>query len=111
MTEKRILTHSLEESIDSMKTIIENLPVGILIVNNNNEIIQANDTAAKLMGFRNQKDVIDGMNNLDYEEVFITQKEEKVSDPTTRIVVSMLEERLEVKQNNISRSILKNKRH
>ncbi len=108
VTEKRILTHSLEESIESMKTIIENLPVGILIVNNKNEIIQANDTAAKLMGFRNQKDVIDGMNNLDYEEVFITLKEEKVSDPATRIVVSMLEERLEVQQNNISRSILKN---
>ncbi len=108
ITEKRNLTHSLEESIESMKTIIENLPVGILIVNSKKEIIQANDTAAKIMGFTNQHDVIEGMKGVDYGEVFITQKEEHISDPTTRIVVSMLEERLEVKQNNKSRSILKN---
>ncbi len=108
ITEKRILTHSLEESIESMKTIIENLPVGILIVNSDKEIIQANDTAAKIMGYKNQKEVIDAMKGSDYSEVFITQKEEHISDPTTRVVVSMLEERLEVKQNNISRSILKN---
>ena len=108
ITEKRILTHSLEESIESMKTIIENLPVGILIVNSKKEIIQANDTAAKIMGYKNQNEVIDGMKGVDYGEVFITQKEEHISDPATRIVVSMLEERLEVKQNNKSRSILKN---
>ncbi len=108
ITEKRILTHSLEESIESMKTIIENLPVGILIVNSSKEIIQANDTAAKIMGYSNQNEVIESMKGIEYGDVFITQKEEHVSDPTTRIVVSMLEERLEVKQNNISRSILKN---
>ncbi len=108
ITEKRILTLSLEESIDSMKTIIENLPVGILIVNSKKGIIQANDTAAKIMGYNNQDEVIESMKGLEYGEVFLTQKEEHISDPTTRIVVSMLEERLEVKQNNISRSILKN---
>ena len=108
ITEKRILTQSLEESIDSMKTIIENLPVGILIVNRNKEIIQANDTAAMIMGYKQQEEVIDAMKGSNYDEVFITQKEEHVSDPTTRIIVSILEERLEVKQNNISRSILKN---
>ncbi|MGQ1785176.1 MULTISPECIES: PAS domain-containing hybrid sensor histidine kinase/response regulator [unclassified Saccharicrinis] len=108
ITEKRILTHSLEESIESMKTIIENLPVGILIVNSNKEIIQVNDTAANIMGYKKQEDVIEAMQGLDYGQVFITQKEEHFSDPSTRVVVSMLEERLEVKQNNISRSILKN---
>ncbi|TLX77182.1 response regulator [Labilibacter sediminis] len=108
ITEKRILTHSLEESIETMKTIMENLPVGILIVNGDKEIIQANDTAAKIMGYKNQREVIEAMKGQDYSEVFITQKEEHVSDPTTRIVVSILEERLEVKQNNRSRSILKN---
>lgn len=108
ITEKRMLTHSLEESIESMKTIIENLPVGILIVNSNKEIIQANDTAANIMGYKKQEDVIEAMRGIDYGEVFITQKEEHVSDPSTRVVVSMLEERLEVKQNNRSRSILKN---
>ncbi len=108
VTEKKILTHSLEESIDSMKTIIENLPVGILIVNSDKEIIQANDTAAKIMGYKNQDEIIDAMKGTEYGEVFITQKEEHISDPTTRTIVSMLEERLEVKQNNKSRSILKN---
>ncbi len=108
VTEKRVLTHSLEESIESMTTIIENLPVGILIVNDNNDVIKANDTAAKLMGFNKQEDVIEGIKGEKYKEVFLTQKEEKLSDPTTRVVISMLEERLEVKQNNISRSILKN---
>jgi len=108
ITEKRILTHSLEESIESMKTIIENLPVGILIVNSNKEIIQANDTAAKIMGYKNQDEVIDNLKGQDYEDVFITLREEHISDPTTRVVVSVLEERLEIKQNNISRAILKN---
>ncbi len=108
ITEKRNLTLSLEESIESMKTIIENLPVGILIVNNQKEIIQANDTAAKIMGYKVPKEVLEASKNQEYEEVFITQKEEHVSDPTTRIVISVLEEQLIVKQNNISRSILKN---
>ncbi len=108
ITEKRNLTLSLEESIDSMKTIIENLPVGILIVNNNKEIIQANDTAATIMGYKNTKEVIEASKKQEYGEVFITQKEEHVSDPSTRIVISVLEEQLIVKQNNISRSILKN---
>ncbi|SMO60837.1 PAS domain S-box-containing protein [Saccharicrinis carchari] len=108
ITEKRILTQSLEESIDSMKTIIDNLPVGILIVNSNKEIIRANDTAAKIMGYQNQNEVLVAMQGTEYDEVFITQKEEHVMDPTTKAMVSMLEERLEVKQNNRSRSILKN---
>ncbi len=108
ITEKRNLTLSLEESIESMKTIIENLPVGILIVNSQKEIIQANDTAAQIMGYRFPKDVIEASKNQEYEEVFITQKEEHISDPTTRIVISVLEEQLIVQHNNISRSILKN---
>ncbi len=108
ITEKRTLTLSLEESIESMKTIIDNLPVGILIVNSQKEIIQANDTAAKTMGYKDQKELIEAMKGQDYKEVFITQKEEHVSDPATRIVISILEERLIVKQNNKSRSILKN---
>jgi PAS domain S-box-containing protein len=108
ITEKRILTQSLEDSIKSMKTIIENLPVGILIVNSNKEIIQANYTAAKIMGYQNQNEVIEGMKGQNYNEIFITQREESISDPEARVEVSILEERLEVKQNNKSRSILKN---
>ncbi len=108
ITEKRNLTASLEESIESMRTIIENLPVGILIVTKNKTIIQANDTAGTIMGYKNQQQVIEAMDGQDYSDVFITQKEERITDPATNVVISMLEERLEVKQNNISRSILKN---
>jgi len=108
ITEKRILTQSLEESIDSLKTIIDNLPVGILIVNSKKEIIQANDTAAIIMGYKKQGEVIEAMKGLAYGEVFITQKVDQVTEPTSNTMVSMLEEQLEVKQNNRSRSILKN---
>ncbi|MCW3807400.1 PAS domain-containing hybrid sensor histidine kinase/response regulator [Plebeiibacterium marinum] len=108
ITEKRTLTLSLEESIDSMKTIIDNLPVGILIVNNSKEIIQANDRAAKIMGYKSPKEVLDAGKIQDYGEMFVTEKEEHISDPATRIVISVLEEQLIVQKNNISRSILKN---
>ncbi|WP_075602679.1 PAS domain-containing hybrid sensor histidine kinase/response regulator [Saccharicrinis aurantiacus] len=108
ITEKRNLTESLEESIDSMKTIIDNLPVGILIVNKDRSIIQANDTAASIMGYSNQEEVIEGMKDSNYSEVFITQKEELVSNPSTHVVISVLEETIHVKENNVSRSILKN---
>ncbi len=108
ITEKRNLTASLEESIESMRTIIENLPVGILIVTKNKTIIQANDTAGTIMGYKNQQQVIEAMDGVNYSDVFITQKAERITDPASNLVISMLEERLEVKQNNISRSILKN---
>lgn len=108
ITEKRNLTESLRESNESMKTITENLPVGILIVNTRKEIIQINHTAAKTMGFNSIEEAITRMKGLTYKDFFNTIKKDYYTDPTTGIKVTSLEEILEVKENNISREILKN---
>ncbi len=108
ITEKRNLTESLRESNEAMKTITENLPVGILIVNKNKEIIQINQTAAKIMNFNSMEEAFDHIKGNSYETYFSTIRKDQYVDPVSGVVVTSLEEILEVKENNVSREILKN---
>jgi len=108
ITEKRLLTESLKESNQSLTTITENLPVGILIVDENKEIIQLNHTASKIMGFTSMEDSLAHIKGHSYNEFFSTSKKEEYTDPLSGVKVTSLEERLEVKENNISREIIKN---
>ena len=108
ITEKRNLTESLRESNEAMKTITENLPVGILIVNSNKEIIQINQTAAKIMNFKSMEEAFKHIKGHSYETFFSTIRKDQYVDPVSGVVVTSLEEMLEVKENNVSREILKN---
>ncbi len=108
VTEKRNLTESLRESNEAMKTITENLPVGILIVNRNKEIIQINQTAAKIMNFKTMDEAFEHIKGHSYETFFSTIRKDQYVDPVSGVVVTSLEEILEVKENNVSREILKN---
>ncbi len=108
ITEKRELTESLRESNEAMKTITENLPVGILIVNSNKEIIQINQTAAKIMNYKSMEEAIDHIKGHSYETFFSTIRKDQYIDPVSGVVVISSEEILEVKENNVSREILKN---
>ena len=108
ITEKRNLTESLRESNEAMKTITENLPVGILIVNENREIIQINQTAAKIMNFKSMEEAFEHIKGSSYENFFSTIRKDQYVDPVSGVVVTSLEEILEVKENNVSREILKN---
>ncbi len=107
-TEKRLLTESLKESNKALSTITDNLPVGVMIVDKDKEIIQINKTAAKIMGFANGEDALQHVTNSSYDELFFTAKKEEYKDEQTGVIVASLEERLELKENNISREILKN---
>ncbi len=108
VTEKRLLTQSLKESLETVQTITDNLPVGILVTNEAQQIIQINQTAAKLMGFKFLKDANEYIENHPYSELFEILKNEKYQDEVTGITISTQEERLTLKENNISRIILKN---
>jgi len=108
ITEKRRLTQSLRESIETLKTITENLPVGILITDKDQNIIEINSTAAIIMGFDNLEDAIRKVKDKDYNQLFKTIKHEHYKDDASGLTISTLEERLSVKENNISRIILKN---
>ena len=108
ITEKRNLTESLRESNEAMKTITENLPVGVLIVNKKKEIIQINQTAAKIMNFKSMEEALEHIKGNSYETFFNTIRKDQYIDPVSGVVVTSLEEILEVKENNVSREILKN---
>ncbi|MCG8579411.1 MAG: response regulator [Bacteroidales bacterium] len=107
-TEKKLLTESLKESNKALSTITDNLPVGVMIVDKDRQIIQVNKTASKIMGFANSDDAMEHLTNSSYEELFFTNKKEEYKDEQTGINVAALEERLEIKENNVSREILKN---
>ncbi|WP_291862476.1 PAS domain-containing hybrid sensor histidine kinase/response regulator, partial [Marinilabilia sp.] len=108
VTEKRLLTQSLRESIDTLKTITENLPVGILITDKDQNIIEINSTAAIIMGFNSLEEAIREVKDQDYNQLFETIKRDHYKDDGSGLMISTLEERLNVKENNISRIILKN---
>ncbi|WP_430816800.1 response regulator [Carboxylicivirga sp. RSCT41] len=107
-TEKKLLTESLKESNKALSTITDNLPVGVMIVDKDRQIIQVNKTASKIMGFANSDEAMVHLTNSSYEELFFTNKKEEYKDEQTGINVAALEERLEIKENNVSREILKN---
>ena len=77
-------------------------------MNQNREIIQMNEMASRLMGFSSTEVAMSHIRETKYEDFFITLKKEAYTDTQTGTVVSSLEERMEVKENNISREILKN---
>jgi PAS domain S-box-containing protein len=108
VTEKRLLTQSLKESIKTLKTITENLPVGILITDESQTITEINSTAAIIMGFESLEEARKAVKQHDYNQLFETIKRDQYKDDASGLTISTLEEQLNVKQNNISRTILKN---
>lgn len=108
ITEKRLLTQSLNESLDTLKAITENLPVGILIVDEKQQIIEINQTAAKTMGFSNLSDALKSIREKKYSHFFETIELNEYQDLSTGVSIRSMEERLTVAENNISRVILKN---
>ncbi len=107
-TEKKLLTESLKESNKALSTITDNLPVGVMIVDKEKQIIQINKTASKIMGFVNGEEALKHLTRRTYDDLFFTNKKEEYRDEQTGVNVASLEERLEIKENNISREILKN---
>ncbi|SFD98779.1 hybrid sensor histidine kinase/response regulator [Thermophagus xiamenensis] len=108
VTEKRLLTQSLKESIEALKTITENLPVGILITDKEKKIQEINLTAATIMGFDNLSDAMEFVKKRKYQQLFQTLKKDQYTDEAAGVTITTLEERLTVEENNISRTILKN---
>lgn len=108
VTEKRLLTQSLKESIEALKTITENLPVGILITDREKTIQEINLTAATIMGFDNLDEAMEFVKSHQYYQLFETLKKDQYEDEAAGVTITTLEERLSVEENNISRTILKN---
>ncbi len=108
ITEKRLLTQSLNESVNTLKAITENLPVGILIVDDKQQIIEINQTAAKIMGFTGLPEALRFIRERKYNNFFEIIKENEYQDLSTGASIRSLEEQLTVAENNISRVILKN---
>ncbi len=108
VTEKRLLTQSLKESIETLKTITENLPVGIMITDEDCNINEINLTAAAILGFDNLEDATSYVKKNSYNQLFETLKKEQYKDEASGITITSLEEHLNIKENNISRTILKN---
>jgi len=108
VTEKRLLTQSLKESVENLKTITENLPVGIMTTDEQNNISDINDTAATIMGFNDLEEARNYLKTHPYNKLFETLKTDEYKDLTSGNTIESLEERLTVTENNISRIILKN---
>ncbi|WP_207915965.1 response regulator [Natronoflexus pectinivorans] len=108
ITEKRLLTQSLNESIENLKNITDNLPVGVMLVDANHKIIEVNHTASKIMGFNSVEETINFVNSRDYHQLFEVMHQNSYNDFNSGVEVIALEERLTIKENNISRIILKN---
>jgi PAS domain S-box-containing protein len=108
VTEIKSLTESLRNSNETMKTITENLPVGVLIVNQDQQIIQFNKTASKLMGFKNMEEAKPYLESHLVSEYFQTGTCDEYTDENTGVVVVTKEEQLTVKENNVYKDILKN---
>ena len=105
ITEKRQLTESLNESIENLKIITENLPVGILVVDDKQKILQINQTAAKTMGFDNIDEARHYINSNSYSQHFETMAQSHYHHVNSGLNVLTLEERLSIPINNISRKI------
>ncbi len=45
--------HDIEKSLDELNSLLKNFPIGIIFLNNKEEIIHFNDTAGKLLNFNN----------------------------------------------------------
>ena len=108
VTEKRRLSESLRDSVETMSTITENLPVGVLVIGEAQEILQVNRTAAKIMGYGNIGLALEALRHVPYQEVFETLKSEQYTDSVSGASVITQEARMVIKENNISRVILKN---
>lgn len=108
ITEKRKLSESLRDSVETMSTITENLPVGVLLLDENQEILQVNRTASKIMGYANISVALEALRHVAYSDVFETLKVEQYTDSVSGASVVTQEARMVIKENNISRVILKN---
>jgi PAS domain S-box-containing protein len=108
VTEVKMLTESLKNSNETMTTITENLPVGVLIVNAQNLITQFNATAAKLMGFNSLEVARERIEGRLITDFFTTTNQDQYTDKNTGVVVVTREEQLMVKDNNVYREVLKN---
>ncbi len=108
LTEKRRLSESLRDSVETMSTITENLPVGVLVIGESQQILQVNRTAAKIMGYSDIGVALDALRNIPYHVVFETLKSEQYTDLISGASVITQEARMVIKENNISRVILKN---
>lgn len=108
ITEKRRLSESLRDSLETMSAITENLPVGVLLVSEAQEILQLNKTAAKIMGFSNMEPAMEQMKQTPYAKAFQTLKEEQYIDPVSGASVVTQEAQMTIENNHISRIILKN---
>ncbi|MFT3737321.1 MAG: response regulator [Breznakibacter sp.] len=108
ITEIKTLTESLRASNETMKTITENLPVGVLVVNAQGVVVQINKTAGKLMGFRSLDEARPNVEGHSVNDFFSTSAQEEYTDENTGVVVTTKEERLVVKENNVYKEVLKN---
>jgi PAS domain S-box-containing protein len=108
ISEVKKLTESLRTSNESMRTITENLPVGVLIVNIDGEIIQFNKTAVKLMGFVSMDEARSFLQGHLISDFFETTRQDEYIDANSGVVVITKEEQLVVKENNVYREVLKN---
>ncbi len=108
ISEIKTLTESLRNSNETMKTITDNLPVGVFITNKQNQIIQINKTAAIIMGFNSIDDAREMIEGHITAEFFTTISQDQYTDKNTGAVVITKEEQLAVTKNNIYRQVLKN---
>jgi len=108
ITERKLLTQSLNDSLNSLKVITENLPVSIVMVDQSQKIIEINQTAAILMGFATLQDAIDYIIDKQCDMFFQPIKQEQYQDLETGIKIFTSEELMTVSVNNVSKIILKN---
>ena len=108
VTEKRLLTQSLNESLNALKVTTENLPVATVIVDEKRRIVEINQTTAKLMGFANLSDALAHIKEKQYNQFFQTIRQEQYQDLSTGANILTSEELLTVSENNVSKIILKN---
>jgi PAS domain S-box-containing protein len=108
ITEKRLLTQSLNESLNSLKVITENMPVATVVVDNKQRIIEINQTAAKLMGYASLSEALDHIRAKHYGHFFQIIKQEQYNDISTGVNILTSEEQLTIAENNVSKIILKN---
>ena len=106
ITEKRKLRKSLEESNETMKAILDNMPVGIVLIKQK-EIIQLNNAAAKMMNYGSYEEAKKVLVSKICHNNFCTSKENECPIYNFKQEHFYREERIMLGKNKVEIPILK----
>jgi PAS domain S-box-containing protein len=107
ISKKKQIENHLKQANQNMNEVIEHLPFGVLLVNENKTIVDINHAAAKIMKYRSQQEALDSLKESRCHGNFCTVKKGKCPILDLGKGGLYLEEKLMIGKNGIKIPILK----